>query len=109
MRSIPPKIRKQIDEEPYYKKCARLSSECSGRITIEHSFIYSGRQVNELWALLPLCWHHHLGSGLDKRINEYLSLQRATEEDLAKYPKRDWKQLKKYLSFKYEQELRDML
>lgn len=71
---------------------------CSGRITIEHALMWAGRQVNELWALLPLCWYHHLGAGLNKRYNEYLALKRATPEDLAKYPKTDWVQKRIYLS-----------
>lgn len=91
-------MRKIISLSRYYKKCARKGVDCRGRITIEHALIYSGRQINELWALLPLCWYHHIGKGLDKRYNEHLALQRATDEDLAKYPKADWTRRKKYLA-----------
>jgi hypothetical protein len=51
---------------------------------------YAGRQVQEKWAIVPLCWHHHLGPGLDKKANRLIALARATEEDLAKYPRADW-------------------
>lgn len=34
---------------------------------------------------------------------KWLSLKKATEEDLAKYPRKNWSQLKKYLNKKYEQ------
>jgi len=102
MRPIPQKLRKIIDSSAYYETCARKGSDCRGRITIEHSFLYAGTQINELWALLPLCWHHHLGTGLDKRLNEYLALQRATPEDLAKYPRTDWAQKLIYLKSLFE-------
>jgi len=100
MRKIPAALKKKIASNPTMKSCAyktypeRGSAHCSGRITWEHAFIYAGRQINEEWAIIPLCWFHHLGAGLNKRFNEYLALRRATEEDLKKYPNRDWKQLK---------------
>lgn len=94
MRPIPDKIRREIDINPYYKICARDSDGgCNGRITMEHAFIYAGRQINELWSIIPLCWYHHLGPGLDKRKNQLIALRRATEEDLAKYPNKPWAQM----------------
>lgn len=100
MRPIPQTIRKIIDTDPYYKICARKGVDCSGHITMEHAFIYAGKQINEVWAIIPLCVYHHLGEGLNKELNQWLSLQRATEEDLQKYPRKDWKQLRIYLSNK---------
>lgn len=85
-RPIPPKMRQAMSEDPYYKRCARDSFECNGRITWEHAFTYKGRRLNEVWAIIPLCWHHHLGSGLNKRLNRIIAMSRATDEDLAKYP-----------------------
>jgi hypothetical protein len=77
-------------DDPYYQKCARAGSECEGRITWEHAWIYAGKQINEKWAIIPLCVFHHLGKGLDKKWNQACALNRATEEDLSKYPKKDW-------------------
>lgn len=94
MRPISQKFRKLFDADPYFKLCARKNGDCSGRITIEHAFIYASKQIDELWNFVPLCWYHHLGEGLDKNINQFLSLERATEEDLAKYPRKNWKQLR---------------
>jgi hypothetical protein len=76
--------------DPYYSICSRRNHECSGRITWEHCFIYGGRQIQEKWAIIPLCEYHHLGVGLNKRINERIAIERATSEDLAKYPRKDW-------------------
>lgn len=98
------KLRKAIDADPYFKICARADEGgCDGRITIEHAWIYSGRQINELWAFVPLCWHHHLGPGLDKNKNRFLSLLRATWEDLKKYPNKNWLQIINSLTKVYGQ------
>lgn len=92
MRPIPPKVKKQILEDPFYNTCCRPEkNECEGRVTWEHALIYAGKQVNELWAIIPLCVYHHLGRGLDKHWNRQRALTRATAEDLAKYPKQTWK------------------
>lgn len=102
MNNIPPKIRAELATLPRMKLCARrLEGGCSGRITWEHALIYAGKQVQEVWAILGLCDHHHLGSGLDKEKNHALALAQATPEDLAKYPRSDWVQKKKYLLEKY--------
>lgn len=99
MRPIPEKLKREMAADPFYKVCARAKDGgCQGRITWEHAFIYAGRQVNERWAIIPLCWHHHLGEGLDKNVNKRISLARATDEDLAKYPRAPWAQIKKSLS-----------
>lgn len=99
MRPITPRVKKQILADPYYNRCARANIECAGRVTWEHCFIYAGRQINEKWAILPLCAFHHSvdkyqdGKGLNKRLNQFLALKRATADDLAKYPRTDWVQL----------------
>src|SRR3990167_2668016 len=97
MRRIPPKLREQIAQDPYMKVCARKSDDCSGRITWEHAWVWAGRQINEPWAIIPLCWEHHLGSKMDKRINQAISIARATPENFKKYPKVNWPQLQSYL------------
>ena len=107
MRKISPHIKRAIDSDPYFKVCARFDGDCDGRITIEHAFIYAGRQVDELWAMLPLCTYHHAvnehqdGGDLNKEINEYLCLCRATMGDLMFYPKTNWWQRFIYLRGKY--------
>lgn len=81
--------------------------DCGGRSTMEHCFIYAGRQVNDKWAIIRICEKAHgLGAYafngiLDKSINRWIALGHATDEDLAKYPKADWKNLKNYLNRKY--------
>lgn len=69
---------------------------------MEHAWKYAGRQINEAWAIIRLCARAHsvdqyqTGGGiLDKRINEAISLRHATDQDLKKYPNRDWEQERK--------------
>jgi hypothetical protein len=55
MHPIPPKLRKQLSIDPYCRTCARANIDCAGRITWEHAILYAGRQVQECWAIIPLC------------------------------------------------------
>ena len=91
MNSIPRKLRIELAADPYYKKCARADVECSGRITFEHAFTYAGKQIQERWAIIPLCVFHHLGEGLDKTINKEIAMSRATEKDRKEYPRLLWR------------------
>lgn len=102
MRPIPQKLRLEIAEDLYYKKCARSNCDCNGRITLEHAFIYAGKQINEKWAIIPLCVYHHLGDGLIKKLNQYIALSRADIDDLCRrMPKKNWQQEYKYLTSIY--------
>ena len=112
MRLLTQNLKKAIARRREYRFCMRQATFkdhiCAGKITIEHCFIFAGRQLNELWALISLCeYAHSVGpyqdTGiLNKRKNAYISLMRATPKDLAKYSRRDFTQLKKYLTQKYE-------
>lgn len=97
MRQISPRVKKVIDTDKYYRTCARWEDgNCTYHITMEHALIYEGRQIDEVWAIIPLCTYHHAvnecqdGKGLDKSKNVWIALNRATDEDLLKYPKRDF-------------------
>jgi len=74
---------------------------------MEHVWKYRNRQVDEVWAIVRLCERAHsvgtyqMNGILDKRINEFLSLRHATDEDLKKYPRTDWDQKRKYLEGTY--------
>lgn len=111
MRKISQKVKNEILNDPFYDRCARSDEGCcDGRITWEHAFIYAGKQIDERWAIIPLCTYHHAvdehqgGGDLKKDLNEYIALERAKElgVDLyEKYPRRDWIYTFKVLSEKY--------
>lgn len=89
MNNVPPALRKQLASDPEYKKCAlRNHGNCDGRITWEHAIIYAGKQVQERWAIVPLCEKHHgVGKWMDagtmaKERNVWCALNRATDDEL---------------------------
>jgi len=95
MRPIPKKLKEKMLQDKFYKTCIHAererSSPCKGRITFEHAWIYAGKQINEIWAIVPCCEPHNVGvSGEEKDWNRHIALLRASKEDLAKYPKKDW-------------------
>lgn len=112
MRPIPPTLRQKISADPFMSTCIysliSRSNECRhqfggpGIPEWEHCHLYANRQINEQWAIVPACWFHHRGPGLDKRFNQYISLRRATKEDLKKYPKINWEQLQSSLHARYK-------
>lgn len=104
MRPIPLKLRKQIANNPFYKKCCITRSL---NVSLEHCWIYNGKQINELWAIVPLDRELNT-SHPPKDIKDkcrLISLRRATKEDLAKYPKFNWEQELNYLEQKYGSEI----
>ena len=102
MRAIPENMKREILANPFYKVCCLKDEDCKGRIEWHHNFIYAGRQVNEIWAILPLCVFHH---GLEKwkQIGDkldFIMMTRMTEQDEEKYPRFNWRQLQRYLESK---------
>lgn len=112
MRPIPPQLRKEMDADAYYHQCARHEAlrdhECrpdplTGKlIEWEHAIIFAGRQLNEKWAIVPICWLVHRGGYMVKEINEWLALRRAPKGRLKELSKAvDYEQKLRYLNQKY--------
>lgn len=106
--AIPSNLLQDLLKDNYYKTCIRAHEKtCKGRITFEHALIYAGRQVQEKFAIVPLCAFHHAVNeyqdcgDLKKDYNQYIALTRATYEELQKYKKADWIQRRRYLASKY--------
>lgn len=107
MRKISKIVKERLLEEP--QVCARKKEGgCDGRITWEHTLIFGGKQIDEVWAIIFLCEYHHSvnkhqdGKGLDKEKNVWIALNRATDEELEKYSKAiDYKALKNRLNSIY--------
>lgn len=109
MRPISQRVKNILLHDDFYKTCIRhKEGTCKGRITWEHAFIYGGRQLDEHWAIVPLCAYHHAVDGFqdmgdyDRAFGQYCALKRATKEDLKKYPRENWEQKKAFLASKYE-------
>ena len=101
MRPIPQKLRDQMEKDPAMHSCIYFNEDCKDeygrkhcRAEWEHCFIYAGKQINEWWAIIGVCWYHHRGPGLNKDYNRMRALMRMSEKDLEeaqkKYPRVDW-------------------
>lgn len=103
MRPIPLKMREKLDRDPLMHFCAVAHlGGCSQGVQWHHVWEYGADgQINEAWAILAACPTHHGmvdGSRIVREEFHRISLRMATEEDLAKYPRKDWEQLRGYLS-----------
>ena len=87
MRPIPAKLRKFLADDESMNHCSVCG--CYGT-QWHHAFEYARRQVNEYWAIVPLCVYHH--QNLDKIASRKWGLSRIVNlaEEKAKYPKADW-------------------
>lgn len=111
MRPLSYRVRKEVNTNRFYKTCVITGwtdEDCkkSGLkvyISIEHALEYAGKQMDEPWAVVGL--RSDLNTSympLDiKEKCRIVCLIRSTPEDLRKYPKKDWNQIKKYLFNKY--------
>lgn len=105
MTPIPPAVRGVLENLPRMKKCAiaGMFDECEGRLTKpewHHVWIYASRQIQEPWAILAGCSKHHAAVQSDPKVRmafEYKSLKLAGDEDLAEYPRKNWRQIKRQL------------
>lgn len=97
------KIRKQLSEDEFMKKCVNC-----GRIdSIEwnHALYYRNRQINELYSLVPLCTNCHRGNFGDikkeiKDYSEFIAIVRGLPDLQRDYPKMDWVRRKKELEYR---------
>jgi len=109
MRPISNENKEIINSNPYFKVCARKDEgNCGGRITIDHTIIYGGKQLDELWSLVPVCEYHHAvgkfqaGGDLNREKHVYIALQRATDDQLRAISKAvDYIALRDRLRVKY--------
>lgn len=109
MRPIPEAHKQVIDSDKYYKKCVRhKEGTCRGRITIDHCLTFGSKQISELWNYVPTCAYHHAvdnfqsGGDLNRELQTYYALNRATDEELKKYSKAiNYIDLKRRLNIKY--------
>jgi len=100
MRPIPKPLLKRILADPRNKSCA-IPGCGSVQVELDHVWKYAGKQINEHWAIIALCYDHHRGGSLNRPLTQWLSLGRATEADLMRYPKTDWKRLQSHLTALY--------
>ena len=92
-KPIPPKMRAEMEADPFYRTCCRKKllqdHDCERdplnpykAVDWEHAIIFKGSKLNEKWAIIPICWLVHRGGKLNKEINVWIALNRATDDEL---------------------------
>ena len=112
---IPLKWKEEMKVDPYYQKCCLTGNKKKDGYKIDwhHAWEYSGRQIQEKWAIMPIWWKKHAAvNGDDDSVHncketelkvQYLSLCRVNLENLKmRMPKKDWDQEFKVLQNKFE-------
>lgn len=97
MKPISPRVKKILSEDPRMSTCEICDSS---QVQWHHVFTYKGSQIDEAWAIASACLKHHeqaTKSEIRDRF-EWNAIQRMTDADIAKYPKRDWSMNAFYLS-----------
>lgn len=98
--AIPPKMRAEMAEDPFYKQSA-LSGK-SNNIQWHHNLIYDKKRVNEKWAIIPLTKDEHREEAKYKDKLNWIMTNRATDEELKRYSKAvNYKQMRVLLNKKY--------
>lgn len=105
MRPIPLPLRDLLNDDPFMKKCCY--QDCGSQdVEWNHALQYRGRQINEWYAIVPLCQYHHRGNNGTifadvKDWCSWVAIMRGMKDLQAKYPKRNWLQEKNYLTRKF--------
>lgn len=92
-KPIPLKMRAEMDQDPTMHICMRnalLDDHTCERdplkpwqeVEWEHVFTFGGSKVNQKWAIISICYLVHRGGKLNKEINRWIALNRATSEEL---------------------------
>lgn len=105
MRPIPPKLREEMSKDPFYFQCCITGqSKNSTKIDYHHNLIYSGRQVNEKFCILPVSELVHRNIVKHKEKLNWIMWNRATDEQIERYSKAiDYKREKDRLNSIYGQ------
>ena len=87
MRMIPLELLAEIIHDDFYQKCCLCNA--TEHINFHHHVIFGGRQLNEKFAIVPLCKSCH-DTEKKRDINDKISwivLNRASDEELKEYSK----------------------
>lgn len=83
-------------DDPFYRTCALAGYHghvCEGRITWEHALYNAGKKVQKKFAIIPICARAHEvdlwqdAGTMDKALNQWVALSRATPEELRELSK----------------------
>lgn len=102
MSKISKHIRDKLANDKFMRRCilAESRDQCRGKVEWHHVWKYAGKQIQEVFAIIPLCTRHHEYEYRFRDLIKGVSLSRATPQELLRYPKIDWEAEKE----KYEKD-----
>lgn len=97
---IPPKLREEMSQDPFYSKCA-ITGETTD-IQWHHHFEWQGKRQNFKFGIIPLAkWVHEAIVNFKEKC-DWIMTNRMTDEELEKYSKAvDYRALRDRLNKKY--------
>ena len=96
MNHMPMRLRAELERDPFMSLCIHRHYNykviaCSGGVPEwHHVWRYAGRQIQERFAVVPVCCELHRNEQRDRDFIRWVSLNKASEEELARYPRIDW-------------------
>lgn len=98
---IPPKLREEMSQDPFYKKCC-ITGQTSGKIDWHHNLTFGGKRQNEKFCILPLAKEVHDKIAYYKELCDWIMWNRANESEIQRYSKAiNYQQVKERLNKKY--------
>lgn len=110
MRPINSKLRKELENDQFYKKCC-LTGFDRFKIDWHHCFQFQGSQIDEKWNIIPVWDKKHSPQGHPDSIHncketreraELIALKRAPKDVFIRFKKANFDQRLKYLQNKYD-------
>lgn len=93
---IPPELNDLLNRDPEYEECMLRGVRghvCGGNVTREHAITFKGSALQKKWAIVAICArahevHEYQDAGtMDKQLNVWLALNRATDAELREISK----------------------
>jgi len=101
MRKIPLAMREEMANDPFYSRCC-ISGNTHEKIEWHHNLKFGGKQVNEMFCILPLSKSIHDNIVKYKEKCDWIMWNRANNEEIRRYSKaEDYFKTKEQLNKKY--------
>lgn len=106
MNNIPPKLRRELAKDPYYKTCCitGIPGKRGDQIEFHHNLIHGGKQYQSRFAILPVrkSIHAMASNPAVKERMDWVMLNRANSEELRAISKAiDYVRRRDYLNQKF--------
>lgn len=88
MNNIPKKLKEEMANDPFYKKCCITGTlATNAKVEWHHGLMFAGKRVQEKFAIIPLRKDIHDNVVYYREKCDWIILNRATDEQLKKYSK----------------------